>query len=172
MFSLPSKILPNFALFLHRFELTMCGLHWVPNFEHTRWFLVMRVNRPSNDELNGLLRISNGILAHFNQPPLYENLAAPQPQKQAIRHSQTKDPKPGSVQSTSQSDYSEYFHISIAWTLTEPSAEEKSRISSLDLKLLEKMNIRFDCVKVKIGNQVHNEVLPTKVINEDGFVGV
>ena len=47
------------------------GLDWVSNFEKNRWFLVLRVKAPDNNELNKLLHISNTVVQEYDQPPLY-----------------------------------------------------------------------------------------------------
>ncbi|CBF85007.1 hypothetical protein AN1508.2 [Aspergillus nidulans FGSC A4] len=127
------------------FEVQIDSLDWVSNFERTRWFYVLRVKRPEGDGLNRLLHISNRSLGLFNQPPLYAPLfnskSGTQP---SIRVS-----KP-----TSTGDYTECFHISIAWSLEEPSAEEKKSMESIDIQRLKALKIKFDCLKAKIGNNV------------------
>ena len=110
------------------------------NYERTRWFLVLHVAKPENDSLNGLLRLSNRALARFDQPPLYASHDTP--------HNQ---------------DFSDYFHISLAWTLREPNKEEKDRVAASDLKPLQDLRVRFDSVKVKIGNNVASIPLPTNL---------
>ncbi|KAJ5538990.1 hypothetical protein N7513_007322 [Penicillium frequentans] len=120
------------------FALTPNGLKWVSNYERTRWFLVLRIAKPEHDSLNGLLRLSNCALARFDQPPLYASHGTP--------HNQ---------------DFSDYFHISLAWALKEPNTEEKDRVATSDLKPLQDLRVRFDSVKVKIGNNVSSIPLPT-----------
>ncbi|KAJ6096975.1 hypothetical protein N7486_007721 [Penicillium sp. IBT 16267x] len=120
------------------FALKPNNLKWVSNFERTRWFLVLSVVKPEHDSLNGLLRLSNNALAQFDQPPLYASHGTP--------HNQ---------------DFSDYFHISLAWALKEPSQEEKNRVAATDLKPLQDLWVRFDSVKVKIGNNVASIPLPT-----------
>lgn len=108
------------------------------NYERTRWFLVLHVVKPENDSLNGLLRLSNRILARFDQPPLY-----------------------ASNGTTHNQDFSDCFHISLAWALKEPNEEEKDRVATTDLTPLQDLRVRFDSVKVKIGNNVASIPLPT-----------
>ncbi|KAL5044924.1 hypothetical protein BDW71DRAFT_185082 [Aspergillus fruticulosus] len=128
------------------FEVQVDSLDWVSNFEKTRWFYVLRAKRPDRDCLNCLLHISNRSLSLFNQPPLY----AP------VLHSTSGGTQPHirSSKPASTGDYTECFHISIAWSLTEPSAEEKKSMQSIDLQRLSTLKIKFDCVKAKIGNNV------------------
>ncbi|CRG92028.1 U6 snRNA phosphodiesterase [Talaromyces islandicus] len=120
------------------------GLDWVSNTENTRWFLVMRIKRPPQDQLNTLLRISNQTLTTFGQPPLY----APKKIKHPVSSAYKED------------DFSDRFHISLAWSLTAPSIDEQTRISGIDLKPLEEsLRIEFNSVKVKIGNVVKSLAL-------------
>ncbi|KAJ5083238.1 hypothetical protein N7456_012665 [Penicillium angulare] len=114
-------------------------LMWAPNHDRTRWFLVLHVQRPKENTLNALLWSSNRALARVGQPPLYAS----------------------SVDDAShQQDYSDNFHISIAWTLTEPRAENTQYLTNIDLDPLQDLHIQFDCLKVKIGNNVTSIPLP------------
>ncbi|KAK2745006.1 poly(U)-specific 3'-to-5' RNA exonuclease [Onygenales sp. PD_40] len=153
---------------IQRFGVKIGGLDWVSNFEKTRWFLVLRVNKPVNNELNRLLGISNTSLAAFGQPPLYQN-ASPSEREGKKRHFRDQEKGPNSA---SLGDYSDCFHMSIAWSLTEPSNEDKQRVSSIDLGKLKEIEVRFNCVKVKIGNGLHNLELPAGVVTEKGFSGL
>lgn len=111
-------------------------MDWVSNYEKTCWFLVLRVKRPQNDDLNRLLAISNGSLALFDQPPLYGNSTH--------------------VTSKGSEDYSNCFHISLAWTLSEPSTGTRERIARINLRMLREFSVHFNSVKAKIGNNVSN----------------
>ncbi|KAL2862054.1 U6 snRNA phosphodiesterase Usb1 [Aspergillus pseudodeflectus] len=119
------------------FDIQIGSLDWVSNSEKTRWFYVLRVKRPSQDHLNQLLRISNVSLGIFGQPPLYESTANPS-------ELDTKKPK----------DYTEYFHVSVAWSLQEPSVRDRDKLESIALQRLATLKIYFDSVKAKIGNHV------------------
>ncbi|PKY05968.1 hypothetical protein P168DRAFT_326267 [Aspergillus campestris IBT 28561] len=118
---------------------TVETLDCVSNFDKTRWFYVLRVSRPADDSLNRLLGLSNRYLALFDQPPLYAN---------------STDGDRKQVSGEPSGDYSRCFHISLAWSLTEPSLEARERIASMDLRSLGEIEVRFDCVKAKIGNQI------------------
>ncbi|RLM00732.1 hypothetical protein CFD26_108287 [Aspergillus turcosus] len=118
------------------FSVNPYSLDWVSNYERTRWFLVLRVTKPANDNLNRLLGLSNRFLAHFGQPPLYAD--------------------------TQHEDLSHCFHVSLAWSLTEPSPEKKKQIEAIDLRGLRSLVIRFDCVKAKIGNNISSIPLSTE----------
>lgn len=51
-------------------------------------------------------------------------------------------------------DYSHCFHISLAWSLTEPSPDERDQIANIKLRELSDLSVYFDCVKAKIGNNI------------------
>ncbi|OAX79271.1 hypothetical protein ACJ72_06413 [Emergomyces africanus] len=155
---------------IHPFFVRMDGLDWVSNFEKTRWFLVLRVIKPKNNELNRLLAISNQSLSAFRQPPLYQ---IPPPATMRAQKRDTETPRTQrSKTSATVADYSEYFHISIAWSLTEPSLEDKQRVALVELGGVKGIEVHFDSVKLKIGNSVHNLELPSRVLNEGGFCGL
>ncbi|KUL82275.1 hypothetical protein ZTR_10767 [Talaromyces verruculosus] len=63
-----------------RFTVVPDTLDWVSNTERTRWFLVLKLKKPTGDNLNRLLQISNRLLGAYNQPPLY----ATKPQSQLL----------------------------------------------------------------------------------------
>ncbi|KAJ5712310.1 hypothetical protein N7493_008778 [Penicillium malachiteum] len=115
-------------------------LKWVSNYERTRWFLVLHVQRPQNDNLNKLLRLCNNTLSRFKQPPLY-----------SPTHENQASPK----------NFDDKFHISLAWTLTEPSPDDNTYVDGIDLKSLEDLHVGFDAVKVKVGNNVMSIPLPS-----------
>ncbi|PKX91024.1 HVSL domain-containing protein [Aspergillus novofumigatus IBT 16806] len=129
------------------------SLDWVSNYERTRWFLVLRVTKPAKDNLNRLLGLSNRSLAHFGQPPLYAGISAG-PVHSHGRHESVKP-------ATQPEDLSHCFHISLAWSLTEPTPEQKKKVEAIDLRRLQSLIIQFDCVKVKIGNNISSIPLST-----------
>ncbi|KAE8382206.1 U6 snRNA phosphodiesterase Usb1 [Aspergillus bertholletiae] len=132
---------------IRAFNATTEGLRCVSNYEKTRWFYVLRVKKPENDGLNRLLKLSNRSLASFSQPALYE----------ASPHILNADASSStSIQwlRCSSTDYSNFFHISLAWSLTEPSPDEKDQIASIELRELSNLSVSFDCVKAKLGNNI------------------
>lgn len=166
-----------------RFETTLECLDWVSNYEKTRWFLVLRVRKPSNDGLNRLLRICNYSVAKFNQPVLYETTSSssssqsgsgPRRKSKPVgKPQQTQAGKAGSGSGPAiEEDFSHCFHISIAWCLEEPSAEDKRRVAGIDITKLGDLRVSFDSLKVKIGNVVSSLKLPTKVLDDHGFCGI
>ncbi|KAL4814109.1 U6 snRNA phosphodiesterase Usb1 [Aspergillus spinulosporus] len=128
------------------FEVQIDSLDWVSNYERTRWFYVLRVKRPDGDCLKRLLHISNRSLGLFNQPPLYAPLLN---SKSGGNQPNIRGSKPAST-----GDYTECFHISIAWSLEEPTDQEKKSMESIDIQRLKTLMIKFDCLKTKIGNNV------------------
>jgi hypothetical protein len=51
-------------------------------------------------------------------------------------------------------DRSSAFHISVAWTLQKPTEEAADRLSQTVLGQCQELEIKFDCIKLKIGNTV------------------
>lgn len=116
------------------------AVDWVPNFDKTRYFLVLKLTRPANDDLNKLLNACNQCARDSKLPELYHRLGA------------EPEAKPN--------DKDDYFHISVAWTLDEPSAEAKQAVQQAMPIRLEQTEVSFTTVKLKIGNVVHDVALP------------
>jgi hypothetical protein len=144
------------ALDIQAFSVRPKNLIWHPNEDGTRWFLVLRVTSScssSDDdeqggekrELRDLLRACNNVAKRFGQPLLY-----------ASSHNGGQRPE------------EDHFHISIAWALKPPppstltSSDKHDTVArevpiSEDLrKALEKTEIAFDQVKLRIGQDVTN----------------
>lgn len=149
------------------------------NYEQTRWFLVLRAQKPTNDGLNRLLGLSNRSLASFGQPPLYEKtgsescsdtdrIGTPDPRRQQKQQQQQEDVKLPAI----TGDYSHCFHISLAWSLTEPSLDDKERLARIDLGGLQGSEVCFDCVKAKVGNNITSIPLPRGVSEQKGIGGL
>jgi hypothetical protein len=51
----------------------------------------------------------------------------------------------------------------LAWSLVEPSKEEEERMEGLELGGVRRMKVRFESVKVKIGNHVESVVLSVEI---------
>lgn len=132
------------------------ALDWVSNSERTRWFLVLRLHKPQGDQLNKLLRVSNQALAVFGQPPLYASQKQGQNQDSKQPDEAAAVEEGGTLNDIEGGDFTEKFHISLAWSLTEPPVEEQQRVSRVGLESLKALKIPFNSVKVKIGNVVHN----------------
>ena len=145
------------------------GLDWVPNSEGNRWFLVLRLNRPECDTLNRLLQVTNAAALAFQQPLLYAkapNMAVEtHAQKRSWKLSDNGRATKGTaaeLHSNTGGDLSSYFHISIAWTLEEPSASMKQALEDLVEGEDFHLNLNVDAIKTKIGNVVTNISLAIK----------
>ncbi|CEJ57800.1 hypothetical protein PMG11_06480 [Penicillium brasilianum] len=132
-------------------------LKWVSNHERTRWFLVLHVARPVSDGLNRLLALSNRALAAFDQPSLYASSRGARRNRAPVAHGRGQDLNEFS------GDYSDCFHISLAWSLVEPSKKDEERVRGLELGDVGSMRVSFDSVKVKIGNHVESVVFPSEI---------
>lgn len=106
------------------FRVSWDSLDWVSNHEGNRWFLVLRVASTDADVLRQLLRSSNEVARTFRQPQLYEGEFSRTP-----------------------------FHVSIAWSLTGPSAKEGFGIDDLREDLQE-LGLHVGEIKIKIGNDL------------------
>jgi hypothetical protein len=130
----------------HPITVRPASLSWHANEDKSRYFLVLRVQDAQKSSstsaltlLNQLLLASNKAAAQYNQPQLYTKL-----KRQA-----------------GTSDFSPYFHISIAWSL--PSADRDLQDDNLKLQpavdaileqLCEDLIASFDAVKIRIGQTV------------------
>ncbi|KAI9842290.1 MAG: poly(U)-specific 3'-to-5' RNA exonuclease [Sclerophora amabilis] len=83
--------------------------------------------------------------------------------------------------SKSHAVYLEQFHVSIGWSLQEPPAEvvafstslaEREEDNPSTVEGFQGWKVRFESVKVKIGNAVTNMDLPTKVEEGKGVIGL
>jgi hypothetical protein len=120
-------------------------LKWVSNYDSTRWFLALALEKPNHDELNHLLTTCNRIVIAQGYPALYTEVAS------------------------SSADFSSYFHFSLAWSLV-PDMLSKGMSSSLDKVWqsqvgigCQSMRIPVNSVLLKIGNNVHSIELGSKI---------
>jgi hypothetical protein len=138
------------------FNFEFQNLKWVPNFERNRWFLVLSMKRPEHDELNALLHACNEAVEDSGHPGLYTGGKGDGPMED-------NNSSGGSKRRRVDHDYSEYFHISIAWNLAEPNVEFTNLVQMIDTsKYIHSPEAAFDAVKVRIGNVVHSIALATK----------
>ncbi|KAL8678567.1 MAG: hypothetical protein Q9224_007104 [Gallowayella concinna] len=169
------------------FSVTPDDLGWVANDEKNRWFLVVNVKKPTGDELNKLLKVSNRVVYRYGQPPLYTMQEESNPQvamhtkypragkrsggKVVSSHYQTdvaKDP------SNMYKDMSAHFHVSIAWTLKEPPVDHLRMFDTkVSFQEATKLKVGVETVKIKVGNGV--VVVPlawSKIVEANGIVGL
>ncbi|KAI9732447.1 MAG: poly(U)-specific 3'-to-5' RNA exonuclease [Cirrosporium novae-zelandiae] len=160
------------------FQITFTSIQWVPNYEQTRWFLVLGVEKPSNDGLNLLLGTLNQVCTSMELPLLYASPAGKGKQGTLAQQGPKKatiEP-PGPIKSNPpafpQPHSSIPFHISMGWILSPPTPEMYAKTAELDLSSLKKMTIKFTDLKVKMGNAVHPITFPGVSVRENkGFVG-
>jgi hypothetical protein len=141
------------------FRFKFSSLKWVPNYERNRWFLVLSIEKPAQNELNALLNACNNAAEKCGRPGLYVGGRGDGPMDDDAGHEGSKRRK--SEQSEGEhNDYSDRFHITIAWNLEEPDPEWTSLIKTIDVsKYIQSPQASFDAVKVRVGNVVHNIAL-------------
>ncbi|KAL8661601.1 MAG: hypothetical protein Q9202_005429 [Teloschistes flavicans] len=145
------------------FAVTLNKLHWVPNYENNRWFLVLQAIKPAGNGLTKLLVASNTVAKRFGQSSLYTPQNQPSKplttggklavdrfngaMRAAPRCSEAHDPN--NPLATGE-DLSDHFHVSIGWTLERP--HETSASSILNENQLERLELGVHGIKAKIGN--------------------
>ncbi|KIW92037.1 uncharacterized protein Z519_07019 [Cladophialophora bantiana CBS 173.52] len=127
------------------FTVEVLGLDWVANHVKTRFFLVLRLVKPENDELNRLLSICNATARQFGLPCLYAD--SRDTPTSLLSHSKRKTVP-------EMTDKSDAFHISIAWTLHEPDDQSRQELIRLADDQLRALKASFLLLKLKIGNAV------------------
>ena len=108
---------------------------WVCNNDRTRWFLVLRLTRPENNDLNKLLNACNGCAVSLGLDSLYASDG------------------PKSKDGGDQKEHDDCFHISIAWALQGPDQGRLQDMPNLEYPTTD--TISFDKVMLKMGNVVH-----------------
>ena len=162
----------------------MNGLEWVPNFENTRWFLVLKLGKPDGDGLNALLWAANHTAALYDIPQLYA-LPASLPNSSEVPGRGRRGSRPGGRAGLARSgitspkrptmnwpDYSSSFHVSIAWCLEPPSTEVMNRMKSIDIGSLQQIRLAVKSVKIKVGNAITAFALAPKPPNAGGILGL
>jgi len=160
-------------------------VEWVLNEERTRWFLVMNLTRPDSDGLNRLLHLSNAIVSAFGQLPLYTLRRNISSKRHCLESRERKEEESGdphhavdheltSDLADQPVDCSPFFHISLAWSLSEPSdrnigCSRPPEVINAIKQNMASLSIRFDSVKVKIGNAVSVIPLHVKAEEEKGI---
>lgn len=152
----------------------MRGLEWVANYEETRWFLVLKLERPPQNGLNKLLYTSNQTVTDFGQPPLYIDLlqssnSGQSRKRQAGYRGQSTETivaaASGSMTGPGPStdiDISSNFHISIGWTLSAPTQGLREGINTTGIDF-QAINVEINTVKAKIGNGITAISLARKI---------
>jgi hypothetical protein len=159
---------------------TFIGLDWVPNFEKTRWFLVLRLKRPGGNDLNRLLDICNGIVEEYGQPPLYAsqkatNLQSKDDGRPVKRVCNEKNLMASMNDKVEMQDFSSAFHVSIGWTLEQPTMEAVEAIKAISngglFQGVRRICFKVEEIKAKVGNVVTSIFLPLKTTKINGLFG-
>ncbi len=127
------------------FAVKVTKLDWVANHDKTRFFLVLKLSKPENDDLNQLLAMCNDAAYQFDLPQLYDNADKDR--------SSLEDPVAGKTQDK-VADKSDTFHISVAWTLEEPDDRARRRLIDVVDGQLRGLQVSFSLLKLKIGSTV------------------
>ena len=156
-------------------------MEWVANYENTRWFLVLKLEKASQNGLNKLLHLSNQTAMSFGQPLLYtdslQSSTDGQSQKRQagnVGHSR-ETRRAASSSSISRSgpcndmDMSSSFHLSIGWTLSAPSQGLRERLSTTGIEF-QAIRVGVNTIKVKIGNGITAIPLEMKIENSNKII--
>lgn len=130
------------------FSVTPTHLAWVSNLDDSRQFLVLKLTKPENDDMNKLLAACNSCAESLSMALLFNNSTDARGVGDSPKSSQSRH------------DRSSAFHISIAWTLEKPSAADQVAVTQLVSTGLLDMDVNFSVVKIKIGNVVTDVPLP------------
>ena len=146
-------------------------MEWVANYENTRWFLVLKLEKAPQNGLNKLLHLSNRTVAGFGQPSLYtdSSVDGQNRKSQAGIVSRSKKAKGGPSSSSisrfeasNDVDMSSSFHISIGWTLAAPTQDMRQILNTTGISF-EAIKVEVNTVKVKIGNGITAISLASKI---------
>lgn len=171
------------------FSLRTSRLSWVTNRYRTRYFLVLSLLKPPSNELNLLLHATNKTSVAFGNSTIYDNPGSDTTADPGVSFSNAderastsgtavhtrKQAPPVIGEDTTFIDATEYFHVSIAWSLCKPfkgnySDMQNNRIlqnhlgSKTDVEARELISIEIPvtCIKVRIGNIVESITLEPK----------
>ncbi|KAF9735967.1 hypothetical protein PMIN06_002510 [Paraphaeosphaeria minitans] len=160
---------------LHRaavrpFDARFTCLKWVPNYDRSRWFLILGIEKPAQDELNRLLHACNDAAEQCGHPPLYVGGKGDGPMEDNdtidIANKRTKSVQDENTTEKAKStiDRTQNYHVSIAWNLSEPDPEWITLAQDVDVyRFIESPQTPFEAVKAKVGNNVVNiELDPRK----------
>lgn len=149
------------------FNVRFTALKWVSNYERNRWFLVLGMEKPAQDELNRLLDACNDAAQQCGHAPLYIGGKGDGPMEAKTRSDVASDKKCKRQKSVPDEDLAigtgvitdrtHNYHISIAWNLEEPAPEWIALAQSIDVSMfITSPQAPFESVKAKIGNSITN----------------
>lgn len=173
---------------LDSFDISTDGLGWVANEAKNRWFLVLRIKKPANDELNRLLQVVNEVVTAFGQSPLYAeqheisqsmlSLAPARASSYTTLHQkrpqQAKSDlkyKVPSFKTYPVLDLSSSFHFSIGWALSAPLEDLNTKGDVGGGGQVSESQVSVKAIKLKIGNSVTSLPLLSKMEFSGGIVG-
>ena len=142
-------------------------LSWHPNHERTRWFLVLRVTRPKEDEdaFEQLLEASNKVARDFDCLTLYSH-----------HHQQTRKNldvgKALENSTTGSSSVHDAFHISIGWSLSLQKLLDEAGLQTAEImRRVRDMQVSFSDVKIKLGKDVTSNPFGSTRPSKRGILG-
>jgi len=133
---------------IHAFEVQASSIRWVSNFDRTRYFLIMSLTKPDDDQLWKLLATCNNVARRYGCPELYTKKGSSDVGVEKQHHTQLQD-----EEVIVTPDVDDKFHVSIAWTLAKPDGNTCILGEELHHKLTS-IKLSFDDVCIKIGNIV------------------
>lgn len=164
------------------FHLAPVGLRWVPNYEGTRWFLVLRLARPGGDQLNRLLQACNLVAAASGLPLLYAPPPSPPPPSPArvgVVRRGSRASGAGGLRGRGSGggvlviqDFSDSFHVSIGWCLERPSDEMLESVETVGEGDVRALSVHVQAIKAKVGNVVTSFPLAVPRAESGGILGV
>ncbi|KAF1949478.1 hypothetical protein CC80DRAFT_484438 [Byssothecium circinans] len=158
------------------FNIRFSKLKWVSNFECNRWFLVLNAEKPAQDELNRLLRACNDAARRCGHAGLYTGGKGDGPMEGNISKAKKRRKSQSEQPVQPLEDFTENFHVSIAWNLFEPGPAWTALVQDVDVsKHVGEIDIPFSVVKAKIGNVVNSIDLASKKLGsgvKGGLLGL
>ncbi|KAE9983251.1 hypothetical protein EG327_005553 [Venturia inaequalis] len=141
------------------FTVEYSKLEWYPNHDKTRWFLSLSVAAPKQNDLNKLLDACNQAASSMRQPKLYvpndnEEISTSISKKQKISNLDTNDEKATTTNLPPIPDCSDFFHVSLAWSLSPQKLNAEELSSDASISALNNLSTTFEAVKIKIGNVI------------------
>ena len=144
------------------------------NYENTRWFLVLKLEKAPQNGLNKLLHLSNQTVVSFGQPSLYTDLSVGDSQVGIVSRSKKAKGGPSSSSigrsgTSSDVDMSSRFHISIGWTLNAPTQDVRQILNTTGISF-QAIKVEVNTVKVKIGNGITGISLANKIDDSNKII--
>lgn len=146
------------------FKVVPKGIRWVHNYDGSRYFLILTLERSHGNELQRLLHACNKIAKQYNLTELYS-----EGNSSSVGVPVTAASKEAMPQMTTVLEKEDRFHISIAWTLQRldtACGPETASAGGTDV-----LQIIFNKVLLKIGNNISSIPLHSagdKVVGEFG----